>query len=60
MTLADGVYLVRQKHLEEGDGRVAGPITEKYRQAIVDYPATMAIAHQLFALEANKETPGSS
>jgi hypothetical protein len=60
MTLADGIYLVRQKHLEERDGRTAGPITDKYQQALANYPATMAIAHHLFALEAHKTTAYSA
>jgi len=57
MTLSEGIYLVRQKQLEERDGRTAGPIADKYQQALVGYPATMAIAHHLFALEAHSSTP---
>ncbi len=45
MTLSEGIHLVRQKHLEEKDGKTGGPIADKYQQALVNYPATMAIAH---------------
>jgi len=56
MTLSEGICLVRQKHLEEKDGKTAGPIADKYQHALVSYPATMAIAHHLFALEVHKTT----
>jgi hypothetical protein len=60
MTLGDGIYIARQKLLEERDGRIAGPIVDKYCQAVADYPVTMAIAHHLLALEADRATPRTS
>jgi len=53
MTLSSAIYLVRQKHLDEKDGKQDGPVADQYRKALVAYPATMAIAHHLFALEAH-------
>lgn|GEM_PF-1713441 len=60
MTLSDALYLVRQKHLDERDGKHDGPIADKYQQALAAYPATMTIAHLLFALEAHATMPGST
>lgn len=60
MTLSEAVYLVRQKHLAERDGKQGGPIADKYQQALAAYPATMAIAHHVFALEAHATMPGKS
>jgi len=57
VTLSDAVYLVRQKHLDERDGKHDGPIAAKYQEALAAYPATMAIAHHLLALEAQATMP---
>ena len=51
MRLSDGINLVRKKHQEEKEQRITGPIADTYQQALAKFPATMATAHVLFALE---------
>ena len=54
MNTQEALVLVRDKYLEEQRGVVTGEIAKRYNQATQQYPATMMIAHQLFALEMAK------
>lgn len=57
MTIQEALLLVRQKCTEEQMGATAGSVEEKYRQACKEYPATMNVAHHLFARELAKTLP---
>lgn len=51
MILADAVRLIREKYLDEREERHGDAVAAKYQAALVKYPATMATAHLLFALD---------
>jgi len=57
MGLHDALTLVRTKYLEEQKGVTSSPTADRYRQAIQDFPATLAVAHQLWARELAKGLP---
>ena len=57
MSLADGINLVRWRLQEERNGITQSPTSVRYHQALASYPATMAIAHHLLALEERSTMP---
>ncbi len=54
MNIQEALILVRNKYLEEQKGVIDSNTTENYNKACKDYPATLKIAHIVFALEFSK------
>ena len=57
MNLQDALLLVREKYLEEQRQVTTGPTSERYLKACKDFPATMNVAHELWARELSKDLP---
>ena len=57
MNLNQALMLVREKYLEEGKAMTSGATTDRYLKACQEFPATMNIAHQLWARELFKGLP---
>ena len=57
MNLNQALILVREKYLEEQKGVTTGQKAEEYRHATEEYPATMTVAHHLWARELTKGLP---
>ena len=57
MNLQDALLLVREKYLEEQRQVTTGPTSERYLKACKDFPATMNVAHELWARELSKGLP---
>jgi hypothetical protein len=54
MKLNEAMILVRDKYLEEQKGPGGSSFLNKYNAAWKQFPATMRIAHHLFAVEMAK------
>lgn len=53
MNIKKALILVRDKYLDEQKGISNSDISKKYQTACAKYPATMKLAHIIFALEIN-------
>lgn len=57
MDLREALLLVRAKYLEEQKGRTSGAKADEYKSAQKEFPATMAVAHHVWAQELAKQQP---
>ena len=57
MMLSDALLLVRQKYLEEQKTITQSSTAEQYKAACAQFPATMTVAHHLWARELMKNLP---
>lgn len=57
MSVQHALRLVREKYLEEQQGKNESNVASRYRTARESFPATMDVAHQIWAREIMKELP---